>query len=138
MRTPQNILTAARSLALSAVMKRLAIILLLIAAPAVAQSSTTTTCYLNGAIVSCATAGAAPRSNAPNDYTLPDAGEMMQDAKRRDAETAALRAYADGAELEREVGRKLAKGDCAGAEKVALEGGDVDLALKVKTFCASR
>jgi hypothetical protein len=33
------------------------------------------------------------------------------------------------------VGKLLAKGDCAGAEKYALERGDIDLANQVKAYC---
>lgn len=117
-------------------MQRLAAIFALAAAPAFAQSATTT-CYLGGAIVTCTTPGA-QRTLQPNDYTLPDAGNMIQDSQRRDAEIAALRAAARPQELRERVGRKLAKGDCAGAEKNALEGGDLDLASKVRAYCAAK
>ena len=36
----------------------------------------------------------------------------------------------------KKVGKLLAAGDCAGAEKYALEAGDLDLADRVKARCA--
>ena len=38
----------------------------------------------------------------------------------------------------RAVGKMLAKGDCSGAEKYALEKGDLDLADRVKAYCTSK
>lgn len=39
------------------------------------------------------------------------------------------------AELRRRVGKLIAKGDCPGAEKLALEGGDIGLAAQVRDYC---
>lgn len=36
----------------------------------------------------------------------------------------------------RKVGRLIAKGQCGKAEKAALEGGDFELAMQVKAYCA--
>lgn len=36
------------------------------------------------------------------------------------------------------VGNMLAKGDCSRAEKYALENGDLDLADRVRAYCASK
>lgn len=41
-------------------------------------------------------------------------------------------------QLRRQVGKLVAKGDCAGAEKAALEGGDLDLATRAREYCAHR
>lgn len=42
------------------------------------------------------------------------------------------------AALRQRIGRMVFKGDCAGAEKAALEAGDIDLASRVQDYCAKR
>lgn len=55
-------------------------------------------------------------------------------AQRRTARALRDRAEADAA-LRREVGARLAAGDCAAAERLALEAGRLGLAARVRSLC---
>lgn len=134
------------------------VIAALLASPAHAQN---TTCQWFGSIWSCqgnpgpqsssnsVDYGALPRQleqqNERNQQTWDNINRQRQE--RRQAELAASYARAqaqmqqesqswlDG--VRKEVGARLAKGDCAGAQSFALSSGQIYLANQAKAYCAS-
>lgn len=92
-------------------------------------SAQQTTCHDQGSIVTCNTMSLPqpthPASRRQN-RDEPSAAENIVNLFRGDPEKA----------LRKRVGKRLAKGDCQGAMLAALEGGDMELAKSVKTFCS--
>lgn len=118
----------------------------LVVVPASAQ---TTDCSLLGNNVTCRErGGGVPDYGAIMDSaqsSMPDYRENeRREAVAREARerAAALReasaAAARSEKLHRSAGALVAESKCTEAEAVALKGGDLDLAAKVRSYCASK
>jgi hypothetical protein len=86
-----------------------------------------TTCVQTGAIIKCHS-----EPNGPADYgaAIRSGADSVPRYQAPPVDRAAI--------LRRQVGGLIAKGDCAGAEKLALRGGDIGLAAEVRDYCAKR
>lgn len=71
-------------------------------------------------------------TNTPPPLVMPPRAEPVQTV---DTDWSAIFEKAAKNRHKKAVGKMLAKGDCAGAEKYALERGDIDLANQVKAYC---
>ncbi|HWU02431.1 MAG TPA: hypothetical protein VN222_06820 [Novosphingobium sp.] len=62
-----------------------------------------------------------------------------QRAQQQMQQQAQARAYAEQSQrLRQYVGRRLASGDCQGAQSAALQAGDIELAKQVQGYCAAQ
>ena len=89
-----------------------------------------TTCTQTGVFTNCSTTGSA----TPNYSGFSALGAAIRANRERHRQQRAEEARDT---MRRDVGARLANGDCPGAIQIALNGGDVELANQARQFCAA-
>lgn len=89
----------------------------------------TTTCQTYGNTTTC-------EHEAPSAYSDPFKAGQQAVAPAAPSTSDDWLVRALKGDLNKKVGKLLSKGDCEGAERAALKGGDIDLATRVKAYCA--